>query len=533
MSAPRQTWTIIVAAMAIGVVSPAALADEIGHEELIARLGAAAPTGAGVRVVQCEASEQAGALKVLPDGALAAFAGKTFNQAVSGMTVSWHGTEVARSFYGIGTSIAPGITQVHVYDANGFLQSNYLQLGAGFGVAPSVPPGPSSLDRARVFNHSWIGAINQGVFDSEALRRADFAMHRDNTLFVVGENNGAGSTMQPLLACGYNSIAVGRIDGQHSAGNTPASVDGAGRMKPELVAPGQFTSFSTPVVSAAAALLYQTAATAPYNQNVNRARGVAIKAALLAGATHGPSWTNNAPTSGAGRGITARPLDPVFGCGTVNIDRAHRIITADESQSLATADDAALEPPAPQVVLWDVEVLQSSAAVQQFHYRLDLPAPGDVSIVATWTRNLPTNGFSSATAPAIANVTLRLQRIEGDMVVPLTGDAGIDRFESGNVVSSSAVDNVEHLFVRGLAPGSYVVSVVREATAASALSFLAVAGIVDLRTVPGDLNGDGVVNGDDLGIMLGAWGPGTGPADLNLDDTVDGNDLGILLGAWT
>jgi hypothetical protein len=304
-------------------------------------------------------------------------------------------------------------------------------------------------------------------------------------------------------------------------------------MKPELVAPGQFTSFSTPVVSAAAALLYQTAATAPYNQNVNRARGVAIKAALLAGATHGPSWTNNAPTSGAGRGITARPLDPVFGCGTVNIDRAHRIITADESQSLATADDAALEPPAPQVVLWDVEVLQSSAAVQQFHYRLDLPAPGDVSIVATWTRNLPTNGFSSATAPAIANVTLRLQRIEGDMVVPLTGDAGIDRFESGNVVSSSAVDNVEHLFVRGLAPGSYVVSVVREATATSALSFLAVAGIVDLRTVPGDLNGDGVVNGDDLGIMLGAWGPGTGPADLNLDDTVDGNDLGILLGAWT
>jgi hypothetical protein len=260
---------------------------------------------------------------------------------------------------------------------------------------------------------------------------------------------------------------------------------------------------------------------------------VAIKAALLAGATHGPSWTNNAPTSGAGRGITARPLDPVFGCGTVNIDRAHRIITADESQSLATADDAALEPPAPQVVLWDVEVLQSSAAVQQFHYRLDLPAPGDVSIVATWTRNLPTNGFSSATAPAIANVTLRLQRIEGDMVVPLTGDAGIGRFESGNVVSSSAVDNVEHLFVRGLAPGSYVVSVVREATAASALSFLAVAGIVDLRTVPGDLNGDGVVNGDDLGIMLGAWGPGTGPADLNLDDTVDGNDLGILLGAWT
>ncbi|MFM8732970.1 MAG: hypothetical protein ACKOGJ_10775 [Phycisphaerales bacterium] len=156
-----------------------------------------------------------------------------------------------------------------------------------------------------------------------------------------------------------------------------------------------------------------------------------------------------------------------------------------------------------------------------------------MSIVATWTRNLASNAFSSATAPVIANVTLRLQRIEGEAVLPLTGDAGIGRFESGNVVSSSAVDNVEHLFVRGLAPGSYVVSVVREATAASALGFLAVAVQVAGHGAQVDDARDGVVNGDDLGIMLAAWGPGTGPADLNLDGNVDGNDLGILLGNWT
>ena len=47
---------------------------------------------------------------------------------------------------------------------------------------------------------------------------------------------------------------------------------------------------------------------------------------------------------------------------------------------------------------------------------------------------------------------------------------------------------------------------------------------------PGDLNGDGVVNGADLGIMLGAWG--TPGADLNGDGTTDGADLGILLGSW-
>jgi plastocyanin len=49
---------------------------------------------------------------------------------------------------------------------------------------------------------------------------------------------------------------------------------------------------------------------------------------------------------------------------------------------------------------------------------------------------------------------------------------------------------------------------------------------------PADLNGDGAVNGDDLGIMLGAWGT-PGPGDLNADGTVNGDDLGILLGAWS
>ncbi|NIM42066.1 MAG: hypothetical protein GTN84_12650, partial [Hydrogenophaga sp.] len=34
-------------------------------------------------------------------------------------------------------------------------------------------------------------------------------------------------------------------------------------------------------------------------------------------------------------------------------------------------------------------------------------------------------------------------------------------FAEGNVVSSSAVDNVEHLFIRGLEPGDYVIELRR------------------------------------------------------------------------
>jgi len=49
----------------------------------------------------------------------------------------------------------------------------------------------------------------------------------------------------------------------------------------------------------------------------------------------------------------------------------------------------------------------------------------------------------------------------------------------------------------------------------------------------GDLNGDGMVNGADLGLLLGAWGTCAGcAADLNGDGVVSGGDLGLLLGAW-
>jgi hypothetical protein len=49
---------------------------------------------------------------------------------------------------------------------------------------------------------------------------------------------------------------------------------------------------------------------------------------------------------------------------------------------------------------------------------------------------------------------------------------------------------------------------------------------------PADLNCDGVVNGADLGILLGDWGQKGVPGDITGDGPVNGADLGILLGAW-
>jgi hypothetical protein len=115
--------------------------------------------------------------------------------------------------------------------------------------------------------------------------------------------------------------------------------------------------------------------------------------------------------------------------------------------------------------------------------------------------------------------------------VSIVGDAGLGLFGSGNVVSQSAVDNVEHLSIDDLAPGSYLLSVNRVTTTGFA-SIAALAWIVDVTAVPGDLNGDGIIDGADLGMLLSNWG-GSGMGDVDGSGTVDGADLGVLLSAWS
>ena len=58
-------------------------------------------------------------------------------------------------------------------------------------------------------------------------------------------------------------------------------------------------------------------------------------------------------------------------------------------------------------------------------------------------------------------------------------------------------------------------------------------GLVPNDGIPGDLNGDGEVNGADLGLLFASWGPCAGcPADLNGDGFVNGADVGLMLLAY-
>lgn len=508
---------VVFACVVASAATVEVVADEIGYADLVARLGAGnVPTGAMVRVAQVEATSGTAYGPAVGD---AEFAGVTFVEMSGAAGNSGHATTVAKNYYGSTLSVAPGISQVHLYEANGFIQSGYLRVGSGSALLPLVAP-----TGVKVFNNSWIGSVGSTTYDNDGLRRADFAMNRDGTLFCNGENNGAGSAMQPLMSEGYHGLAVGRIDGQHSAGLTPMTRDGGGRMKPEIVAPGSATSYSTPVVASCAALLYDVALSHPdLIGNLDARRPAVVKGALLAGARHRDGWSNNPSSSGATRGQTNTPLDPVYGVDVVNIDRAHLILTGGEVDAQTTVPAVSTtEGPA-----WGFPV--STNATNYFRFHVEEVAD-EVSIAATWHRIVPT----TLGTPSVANYDLFLHGVSGTTIVPLVGDAGTSVFASGNVVSQSAVDNVEHLHVRGLQPGDYVIELRKQGStgsAAVAVSWLIPSFVAP--ALPGDTNGDGRVDGVDLAAVLSAWGLSVPSADFDQNGIVDGADLAAVLGNWT
>jgi len=517
-SAARRVATLGAVVVASALCAPTLLADDIGYEELVARLGGAVPTGAGVRAAQCEAPEASGTpIPYGPNQTLPEFAGKTFSAQSGTPAVSSHATFVAGVYYG-NNSIARGVGTIYLYEANSFL-SSHLRYGQGSSAAPVAPP--SVL--MKVYNHSWIGGLGTGgapvAGDLEILRRADFQMNRDDTLYCVGMNNGAASVTYPLMAMGYNGISVGRMDGDHSRGDVPAGADGPGRMKPEIVAPGNATSWAAPAVGAAALLLYDTTLST-LSSNPNADETPVIKACMLAGTTHRAGWTNNPVASGAQRGSTVKPLDAISGADLLNIDRSHLILTGGEIAGATSAAAAVAGP----VVGWDYENLPATNASRFWRFTISQSAP-EVSVIATWHRVAST----SIAVPQLADLSLTLLRVGGDgTAVTLEGDAGAAFYGSGNVASRSAVDNIEHLYIRNLAAGDYIIQMTRGGTSTAAAPF-ALAWFVSPREA--DLNRDGTVGGLDLAVLLGTWGE-AGAGDIDRDGTTGGTDLARLLSDW-
>jgi len=389
-------------------------AERIGLRAARSRLGPQMPTGRGVVAAHVEGEKGAYA----PKGGRAF--GDTAIVAKSGPSEPFgHATHTARTLYG-SNGLAPGVRVVHAFAVNHWLSGGYLRTGSGQ---------PPKQTRVRLVNHSWVG--NPGRKARPVLRRVDYQADAGNVVMCAGVNNGRDSKVPHILSSAYNAIVVGTADGSSSGGYT--RIETKGRCKPDVAAPAGTTSEATAVMTAMAARLLEAgerrAANADSGPASAATRAEVIKALLLAGATKPAGWQ---PESD-------KPLDNRLGAGVVQIDH-----------SLALMEQG---PEGPgrlgRRYGWDFRGLEPG---QRRVYRFELhEAMGEISLVLNWHRRVDgTSGrfrFGDSDewsyAAALANFDLRLVRLRPDGT------------REPVAASTSAIDNVEHIYQPKLKAGRY------------------------------------------------------------------------------
>lgn len=334
---------------------------------------------------------------------------------------SSHADAVASFFYGAFSGVSPGVAQVMNYEANYFINQVIAS-------RQSVP--------VRIVNQSFAYTALPVTLQQSVDSAYDDVAAQQNVLFVSGAGN-SGTISVPGTA--YNSIAVGAYGGASAVGPT---VDN-GRSKPDLTAPGVLTSFSTPLVAGAAAVLLQAATreaggagTATMASDIRT-----LKALLLNGAVKPADWTHSA----------SAPLDTRYGAGILNLLNSWHQLTAGRVawiESGQVTHDGEHPPGSaagnvPSLTGWDLNSLASTVnkdGVNHYYFSASAAGGAPLTFTATLTWNRQANQNS------IDDLDLFLVNT-------------LDHSLLG--ASTSRVDNVEHLFVLRLAPGRYDLQVLK------------------------------------------------------------------------
>ena len=401
----------------------ATIVDDIGLTQL--RALDPSLTGSGVNVGQPEADEDPGtpdAFQVNPAAvgqpaslftytSAAGTATGTFPNAVG--TQSSHGNTVGANFYGTASGVAPGVAHVYSYDASYF----YNNLIASQTAIP-----------AKVVNQSFIFTGLTVLQQQQVEQTYDDFAARYGTIFVNGAGN-SGTPSAPSTA--YNGIAVGAFGGVSAVGPTSD-----GRSKPDITAPGSATSFSTPLVAGAAAILVQAGARGDGGAGTATAAtdNRTIKALLLNGAVKPAGWAHT----------TTQPLDPRYGTGVLNVYNSYLELKGGEHSFTVTTNGSSHLPPStannePVTRGWDLNTIAPTGLPFQDatnHYFFDLTNPPNSSFqftaTLTWERQFGQSGIN--------NLDLYFYDV---LTNTLLG------------ASISTVDNVEHLYLPTLASGRY------------------------------------------------------------------------------
>jgi hypothetical protein len=329
---------------------------------------------------------------------------------------SGHADGVAQMFYGMPDGVSTNLSHIDNYEANSFLTGILL---------------PQIAISDQLVNQSFIASpTDQALLDTSY----DNYAAQYNTLFVSAVGNGGG--VNPP-STSYNGIGVGAFGGASSVGPTPEN----GRAKPDLMAPAVATSFATPQVVGAAALLQQAAMRGDGGGDTNSAaQPLTLKALLLNGAVKPGDWANPAPS----------PLDPRYGAGVLNVFNSHRQLTGGKHAFIANTSVTTNAPHPPT------------------------GASGNVSTLSGWDLNTVTSGLLndsvnhycfSVTNGAMftGTITLVWRR---QLAQTNINDLNLFLYDmsSGNLIASSTslVDNVEHIFIAKLPPGRYDLEVLKK-----------------------------------------------------------------------
>jgi hypothetical protein len=255
-----------------------------------------------------------------------------------------------------------------------------------------------------------------------------------STLFISGANNG-GAVSPPGTS--YNCISVGAYGGASSYGPT---IDN-GRCKPDITAPSNLTSFSTPQVAGAAAVLMQ-AGWRGDGGDTNAANMIAVKALLLDGAVKPSDWMNHPP----------EPLDTNYGAGVLNVFNSYEQLAGGKhSYNFSTnIPEGTAHPPVKTAATvsslngWDFNTnvsTSSSDAVKHYFFNVtNRLASGAFTLTATLVWNRHYNANYDIKTLGVNNLWLFLYNAANSNLV---------------AASTSVVDNVQQVFVPQLPQGRY------------------------------------------------------------------------------
>lgn len=408
--------------------------DTIGLTDLLIREPSL--NGSGLRIAQVEASTSTTVERYQPSPAAASQPAAKFSffdsnsvypiaGAYASNKRSGHADTVADHYFDLNTGVATDVNEIYVFNANNFINDVLA---------------PQLNINARVINQSFILTNINTTVDQLYDNYAD----SHQTLFVNGLNNGTNTSITSP-ATSYNSIAVGREDLNHSKGSTN------NRSKPELIAPGFYTSFATPYVSGSAAVLIEAALTPLEHGGTGTASSASdirtIKALLLNGAVKDFSWGHT----------DTRPLDTRRGAGLLNINQSHLQLQGGKHSPTASESFTASPtyPPSSSVsgnvsslIGWNFSSIANPNGLpkdQVDNYYFDIPVGSsplyDATATLVWHRQTAQTDIN--------NLDLILYNANTGAVIEQ---------------SISNVDNIEHIYTRSLPAGRYVLQVIKRDT---------------------------------------------------------------------